>query len=53
MVTADGCVWVEKSGSIVKTDIVLPEPDRRIALTAVAKASGASGTGIDLVGGTR
>ena len=53
MVTADGCVWVEKSGSIVKTEMVLPEPDRRIALTAVAKASGASGTGIDLVGGTK
>lgn len=53
MVTADGCVWVEKRGSIEKTDIVLLEPDRRIALTAVAKASGASGCGIDLVAGTK
>lgn len=53
MVTADGCVWVEKKGAIERTEIVLNEPDRRIALTAVAKASGASGSGIDLVAGTK
>lgn len=50
MVTADGVVWVEKMGAIHKTELVLAEPDRRIALTAVAKASG---TGTDLIGGTK
>src|SRR6218665_2883595 len=53
MVTADGRVWVERQGAIDKTDWVLPEADRRIALTAVAKASGVNGTGIDLIAGSK
>ena len=53
MVTADGRVWVERQGSIERTDIYLAEPDRRIALTGVAKASGVSGKGIDLTAGTK
>src|SRR6218665_416009 len=51
MVTADGRVWVERQGVIDKTELVLPEADRRIALTAVAKARGVNGTGIDLIAG--
>lgn len=50
MVTADGRVWVESRGSIERTDIYLSEPDRHIALTGVAKASG---VGIDLKPGTK
>lgn len=38
MVTADGRVWVERSGEIVGTDIVLTEASRNLALTAVAKS---------------
>lgn len=38
MVTADGVVWVERSGSIENSSIVLEENDRQIALTSVAKA---------------
>lgn len=37
MVTADGVVWVERSGAIENSGIVLSEGDRRIALTTVAK----------------
>jgi pilus assembly protein CpaF len=38
MVTADGRVWVERSGEIVGTEIVLTEASRDLALTAVAKS---------------
>jgi pilus assembly protein CpaF len=38
MVTADGVVWVERSGSIEDSGIVLAENDRQFALTSVAKA---------------
>lgn len=37
MVTADGCVWVERKGTIANTGLVLSEVDRSIALTTVAK----------------
>jgi len=55
MVTADGRVWVERRGSIERSDIVLSETDRRLAIMAVAKHSGAEGssTGKDIKAGTQ
>ena len=38
MVTADGRVWVERSGVITSSGIVLTEASRDLALTAVAKS---------------
>lgn len=54
MVTADGQVRVERRGIIEDTGIELGENDRAIALTAVAKYSGAEGgsTGKDMKAGT-
>ena len=40
MVTADGVVWVESSGEIVDSGVVLSEGARQLALTAVATSVG-------------
>lgn len=55
MVTADGRVWVERRGTIERSDIVLKESDRVMAITAVAKNVGAEGgsTGKDVKAGTK
>ena len=40
MVTADGVVWVERNGSIHKTEVLLTEAERHLAITAVASYVG-------------
>lgn len=40
MVTADGCVWVEKRGNIENTGVLISEEQRRLTLINVAKAVG-------------
>ena len=40
MVTADGCVWVEKRGNIENSGVVLTEEKRKLTLINVAKAVG-------------
>lgn len=40
MVTADGCVWVEKFGNIENSGLELTESARKLALINVAKAVG-------------
>jgi Flp pilus assembly CpaF family ATPase len=50
MVIGGGLVFVERSGAIENTGIVLPEIAREMALTAVAKSAG--GHGKDLKSGT-
>ena len=40
MVTADGCVWVEKNGNIENSGLVLAEAERKLALINIAKAVG-------------
>ena len=52
MVIGSGAVFIERHGSIVKTDIVLAENDRKMALIAVAKFAGGGSKGIDIVEGT-
>lgn len=52
MVIGSGQVFVEIRGTIERTDIVLPEIERQIALRAVAKYAGGSSKGIDLLPGT-
>ena len=44
MVTADGRVWIERRGAIERSDIVLGETDRQLAIMAVAKYTGAEGS---------
>lgn len=55
MVTADGRVWIERRGAIERSDIVLGETDRQLAIMAVAKYTGAEGrsTGKDVKAGTK
>lgn len=55
MVTADGRVWIERRGAIERSDIVLAEYDRVLAIHAVAKFTGAEGssTGKDIKAGTK
>lgn len=55
MVTADGRVWIERRGAIERSEIVLPEHDRVLAIHAVAKYMGAEGssTGKDIRAGTK
>lgn len=52
MVIGSGRVFVERTGSIEKTDIVIPENDRIMALIAVAKYAGGDSKGYDLQEGT-
>jgi Flp pilus assembly CpaF family ATPase len=52
MVIGSGRVFVERKGIIERTDIEIPENDRRLALTAVAKHSGGTSSGIDIREGT-
>ncbi|WP_234265124.1 ATPase, T2SS/T4P/T4SS family [Hydrogenophaga sp. NFH-34] len=52
MVIGSGLVFVERRGAIERTDIVLPENDRRLALIAVSKYAGGGSKGIDIVEGT-
>lgn len=55
MVTADGRVWIERRGTIERSEIVLAEHDRVLAIHAVAKHTGAEGssTGKDIKAGTK
>ena len=40
MVTADGCVWVEKNGNIENSGLVISEDERKLALVTIGKAVG-------------
>lgn len=52
MAIGSGQVYVERRGSIEKTDIIIPENDRRMALIAVSKYAGGGSKGIDVIEGT-